>query len=152
MANSYEQIQTRGDEVFESAVREVESVLEQSNLQLARNEIREAIADLSRRPDPDITGAIQHALACLECVMREYTGDSKATLGDLMKKYPNSVPSPLDQAITKVWGFSSEQGRHLKEGRKPEFQEAELVVELTSAIVNYLSKKLNKSNEDDLPF
>lgn len=141
-------IETRGDEVFETAVKTVISVLETAKLATAKTEIREALNDLSRRPTPDITGAIQHSLACLECVTREVTGDTKSTLGDLMKKFPGIIPSPLDQAVTKIWGFTSEQGRHLREGQAPEYLEAELVVEVTSAIATYLGKKLvsNSSN------
>lgn len=135
-------IETRGDEVFETAVKTVVSVLETAKLATAKTEIREALNDLSRRPTPDITGAIQHSLACLECVTREVTGDTKSTLGDLMKKFPGVIPSPLDQAVTKIWGFTSEQGRHLREGQAPEYLEAELVVEVTSAIATYLGKKL----------
>lgn len=143
-----DQIETRGDEVFETAVKRVESVLEKANLQTARTEIKEAIGDLSRRPTPDITGAIQHSLACLECVAREYTGDSKSTLGDLMKKFPEVIPKPLDQAVSKIWGFTSEQGRHLREGQAPDYLEAELVVEVTAAIATYLGKKLDDSAKD----
>lgn len=151
-----DQIETRGDELFETAVKTVVSVLNEASLPTAKNEIKEAISDLSRRPEPDITGAIQHSLACLECVAREYTGDKKSTLGDLMKKFPNSIPSPLDQAVTKIWGFTSEQGRHLREGRPPEYLEAELVVEVTAAISTYLGKKLgdgkSTTETEGLPF
>jgi hypothetical protein len=59
-----------------------------------------------------------------------------------MKKFPGVIPSPLDQAVTKIWGFTSEQGRHLREGQAPEYLVAELVVEVTSAIATYLGKKL----------
>ncbi len=149
-------IETRGDEVFETAVKTVVSVLETAKLDTAKNEIKEALTDLSRRPTPDITGAIQHSLACLECVAREVTGDKKATLGELIKKHPNIIPKPLDIAIDKIWGFTSEQGRHLREGQAPEYLEAELVVELSSAISTYLGKKLGGTNlkilDDDLPF
>jgi len=141
-----EQIETRGDEVFETAVKVVVSVLNTADLQTAKTEIREALNDLSRRPTPDKTGAIQHSLACLECVTREITGDKKSTLGNLMKKYPNTIPSPLDQAVTKIWGFTSEQGRHLREGQAPDYLEAELVVEVTAAISTYLGKKLGGIN------
>lgn len=140
------EIETRGDEVFETAVKTVVSLLEKANLQTAKTEIREALNDLSRRPAPDITGAIQHSLACLECVTREYTGDKKSTLGDLMKKFPGVIPTPLDQAVTKIWGFTSEQGRHLREGQAPEYLEAELVVEVTAAIATYLGKKIDGIN------
>jgi hypothetical protein len=138
-------VETRGDEVFETAVKSVVTVLEIANLQTAKTEIKEALADLSRRPQPDITGAIQHSLACLECVCRETTGDKKATLGELMKMFPEIVPKPLDQAIGKIWGFTSEQGRHLREGQVPDYLEAELVVEVSAAISTYLGKKLGGS-------
>ena len=151
-----EQIETRGDEVFETAVKTVVSVLEVAKLATAKTEIKEALIDLSRRPTPDITGAIQHSLACLECVAREATGDKKATLGELIKKHPSIVPKPLDIAIDKIWGFTSEQGRHLREGQAPEYLEAELVVELSAAISTYLGKKLGgtitRPASDDVPF
>jgi hypothetical protein len=149
------QIETRGDELFETSVKNVVEVLEVANLKTAKTEIKEAIIDLSRRPYPDITGAIQHSLACLECVTREFTGDTKSTLGELMKKFPGAIPTPLDQAVTKIWGFTSEQGRHLREGHEPEYLEAELVVEVTGAISTYLAKKLrdeNKKIETEDPF
>lgn len=149
------QIETRGDELFETSVKNVVEVLDVANLKTAKTEIKEAISDLSRRPQPDITGAIQHSLACLECVTREFTGDTKSTLGELMKKFPGAIPAPLDQAVTKIWGFTSEQGRHLKEGHEPEYLEAELVVEVTAAISTYLAKKLsgeNKRIESEDPF
>lgn len=149
-------IETRGDEVFETAVKTVVSVLETAKLETAKTEIKEALIDLSRRPTPDITGAIQHSLACLECVAREVTGNKKATLGELIKKHQNIVPKPLDIAIDKIWGFTSEQGRHLREGQAPEYLEAELVVELSAAISTYLGKKLSGANtkveDNDLPF
>lgn len=149
-------IETRGDELFESSVKTVVEVLETAKLKTAKTEIKEAITDLSRRPHPDITGAIQHSLACLECVTREFTGDTKSTLGDLMKKFPGAIPSPLDQAVTKIWGFTSEQGRHLREGQEPEYLEAELVVEVTAAISIYLGKKLtgrdNKTDSEEFQF
>ena len=137
-----EEIETRGDEIFEIAVSKVSSILEDANLYTAKAEIIEAMKDLSRRPSPDITGAIQHSLASLECVAREFTGDKKSTLGNLLKKFPKLIPAPLDIAISKIWGFASEKGRHLKEGHSPDFIEAELIVEVVAAISTYLSKKL----------
>jgi len=134
-------VETRGDEIFEKAISQVAEVLKKANRQTAKSEMEEALNDLSRRPHPDLTGAIQHSLACLECICREVTGDKKATLGELMKKFPDVVPKPLDSAIEKIWGFASGQGRHLREGEKPQYLEVELVVELTAALVTYLGKK-----------
>lgn len=145
---------SRGDEAFELSTKDTISTLENSELITAAKEIKEAIDDLSRRPSPDITGAIQHSLACLECVCREVSGDTNSTLGALINRNPNIIPKPLDQAIVKIWGYSSEQGRHLKEGKEPLFQEAELVVGLFSVLSSYISKKFKSlpNDVDEVPF
>ena len=80
-------------------------------------------------------------MAALECVARDITGNSKATLGEVIKKNPTLVPKPLDQSIEKAWGFASEMGRHLREGRVPNYEEAELMVGLCSSFCIYLIKK-----------
>ena len=43
------QIEVRGDETFETAVSEIETVLEERKLSTSKTEIKEAIVDLSRR-------------------------------------------------------------------------------------------------------
>lgn len=134
-------IEIRGDENFENEIRKVEQILEDNGLETSKSEIKEAIADLSRRPKAEITGSIQHSLAALECLCREVTGDKKDTLGTLINNHPEIVPKPLDEAIKKIWGFSSEQGRHLQEGRGPEYEEAELLVHLSASLCVYLGNK-----------
>lgn len=107
----------------------------------ASGEIHQALVDLSRRPDPDITGAIQHALAALECVARDLTGEPKPTLGEILKRHPDLIPVPLDESVKKAWGYASERGRHLREGRDPDMVESELIVRLASVVTTYLVKK-----------
>jgi hypothetical protein len=136
-----ERIEARGSEEFEHTLAEARQELADSGRKTAANEIREAIVDLSRRPQPDVTGAIQHALAALECVARDVTGDPKSTLGTILQRNPGLLPAPLDQALEKLWGFASEQGRHLREGRVPGYEEAEVAVQVASAVARYLSKK-----------
>ena len=133
-------IEMRGSESFEVVVKNAKTTVSQAGLITASKELHEAIADLSRRPSPDTTGAIQHAMASLECVAREATGNRKSTLGEIMKQNENLIPAPLDQAVTKAWGFASEYGRHLKEGKEPTFIEAELIVGICSAVGSYLTK------------
>ena len=65
------EIQVRGDEAFEVTLRTAGAALADAGLATASNEIHQAIRDLSGRPAPDITGAIQHAAAALECVARQ---------------------------------------------------------------------------------
>jgi hypothetical protein len=131
---------TRGTETFESNVHGAVEALEQADRLTARDEIHEALIDLSRMPVADLTGAVQHAMAALECVARDVCGDAKATLGEVIKKYPDTIPKPLDESISKAWGFASEMARHIREGRKPERREVELIVGLAATVATYLSR------------
>jgi hypothetical protein len=134
-------LEARGAETFEQTVSVAEGLLENRGQPTARNELHEALRDLSRRPDPDITGAVQHSMAALECVAREVSGDEKATLGDIIKRQREMIPRPLDEAITKAWGYASENARHIREGREPTYEEAELVIGLASSVITYLIRK-----------
>lgn len=133
-------IEMRSNESFEVVVQSAKNNLSKCQHTTASNELHEAIKDLSRRPSPDPTGAIQHSMASLECVAREITGYRKATLGEIMKKSQELIPKPLDEAVIKAWGFASEYGRHIKEGREPSFQDAELIVGICSSVGSYLLK------------
>ena len=136
-----ERIEMRGSEVFEMAVREGRDYLWKAGKHTTANELHEALRDLSRRPNPELTGAIQHAIAALECLSKDLTG-SKDTLGTLVKNNPMLFPSPLGDAVSKVHGFASENGRHLREGGGPSYEEAELVVGLSGVLCRYLSRKI----------
>jgi hypothetical protein len=134
-------IETRGTETFETTVRGSERTLAEARLPTASQEIREALNDLSRRPVPDLTGALQHGMAALECAAREACGESQLTLGDIVKKYPALFPKPLDVSVEKAWGFASERGRHLKEGQQLDRVEVEYVVGLAATVATYLASK-----------
>ncbi len=67
-------IRYRGSETFAEITHKARKVLAQAGRSAAENEIHEALQDISRRP-PDITGAVQHAIAALECTAR---GDGQA--------------------------------------------------------------------------
>ncbi len=133
------EIVTRGTEIFESNVRGAVEALEVAGRVTARCEILEALNDLSRRPEADLTGAVQHAMAALECVARDVCGDEHATLGEIIKSYPGVIPKPLDVAIDKAWGYASEMARHIREGRRPERKDVELIVGLAATVATYLS-------------
>jgi len=133
----------RGPEEFEEAVKTARTTLEKTGRPTAGKHIHEALQALSRRPDPNLPGAIYHALGSLECVARDVSGDAKATLGEILKKNSNLVPRPLDSALEKIWGYASNEARHVVEGREPEQEEAELLVGLAATVATYLSKKFN---------
>jgi hypothetical protein len=135
------EVRLRGGRLFEDAMAKATEVLDEEGRSTAARELREALHDLSRRPEPDVTGALQHSLAALECVMRDVCADQKATLGALLSRYKGTIPAPLDQAVEKIWGFASEQGRHVREGAEPSAEEAELAVHVAGAVATYLTKK-----------
>jgi hypothetical protein len=138
-------IEIRGEESFEKSVRTAIAVTAESGRSVAQRELHEALHDLSKRPTPDITGAIQHGIAALECVARDVTGEPNATLGAIIKSHPGLLPKPLDQGVEKIWGYASDQARHLREGKTPDIREAELVVGLAGSIATYLVRKSTPS-------
>jgi hypothetical protein len=134
-------VQIRGPEFFEATVVGAREALETAGRRTAANEISQALQDLSRRPTPDLTGALQHGLAAVECVMRDASGQPRATLGQILDRNPGIVPRPLDEALERIWGFASEQGRHLREGRVPSEQEVILAVEVAAALAGYVNRR-----------
>jgi AbiJ N-terminal domain 4 len=104
-------IEVRGGKAFEKTIKSAKAQLESNDRHItASKELHEAIIDLSRRPTADTTGAIQHAMASLECVAREITGERTLTLGRIMERNKTIIPSPLNIAIEKSWGYASEHG------------------------------------------
>ena len=136
-------IVARGSEAYRLAVGQAVEVMRTSGRATASSEMHEALRDISRRPQADNTGAIQHAMAALECVARDVTGQPRKTLGQILPSL--GLPKPLDQAVDKMWGFASEQGRHIREGGEPRFEDAELIVTVASAVSVYLLRTTAKS-------
>ena len=145
-------VEVRGPESFEHLFGKAVDSLQEKGRETSPDELRKAIHCLSRRPEPDVSGAIQHAMAALEIVARDAVEDPKPTLGALLKKYPDLIPKPLDLAIDKAWGYTSETGRHMKEGSPPGYEEAELVVGISSAVCHFLTNKLQSVDPPESTF
>jgi hypothetical protein len=62
------EIVVRGTEVFEATVKTAKEALEKSGRPTAAKHIHEALQALSRRPEPNLPGAMYHALGSLECL------------------------------------------------------------------------------------
>jgi hypothetical protein len=107
-------IAARGSEAFALATHDGVATICDVGTPTAANEIHDALTDISRRPTADLTGAIQHAMAALECVAREIDGTND-TLGSIINRL--KLSPPLDSALHKLWGFASKRGRHIQEGR-----------------------------------
>lgn len=132
-------INLRGSAAFQKSAHEVPEQLNDSGLSRASSELQEALRDISRRPNPDVTGAMQHAMAALESTAREITGQPKPTLGKLISKL--NLPAPVDAAIHKLWGYASDRGRHVREGQAVDRAEAEFIVTVVGALCAYLIRR-----------
>ncbi|BFI96044.1 MAG: hypothetical protein RSP_15540 [Rhodanobacter sp.] len=133
-------LEYRGTEGVEMALHGVYELVRDTGRATAATELHQAITDLGRRPEPDVTGAIQHAMAALECAARAHACSSD-TLGQLIQRNPQMFPPPLDSVVSKAWGYTSNFGRHLVEGRPPNFDEAELMTGLSAVLCRYLARK-----------
>jgi hypothetical protein len=78
------------------------------------------------------------SISALEALAKDITKEPNATLGQLIKRL--DLPPPLDAAATKLWGYASDQARHVTEGVNPNRTEAAFVVQVCAAFVSYLSK------------
>ncbi|MFC2254756.1 AbiJ-NTD4 domain-containing protein [Labrys portucalensis] len=132
-------IMFRGEQGFSQSTRDAVQALKTSGRPTAAGEIEEALAAISRRPEPNRTGAVRHAIAALECVARDLTNKPNATLGSIIVEL--DLPKPLDEAVKKLWGYASDRARHLREGQTIETREAELVVSVACALCSYLVQK-----------
>jgi AbiJ N-terminal domain 4 len=129
----------RGTEALVEAMREATKILSQTGRSAAATEIHEAFRDISRRPTPDVTGAIQHTMAALECTARELTGEANLTLGRLVPRL--GLAPPLDTAVEKLWGYASDRARHIREGQAVTTEDAELVISVACAVCTFLSRR-----------
>lgn len=134
----------RGTNIFEDTFEEVTRVLNIPDHQRALREMREAHRDISRRPDPDVTGAIQHASAGLEATARYVLNEHGKTLGALVLLL--QLPKPLETAVEKLWGFANQYARHLDESKSVDVNiiDAELLVSIAGAVCTYLVKRIPK--------
>lgn len=130
----------RGSETFGRSTHEVPDRLDKSGFPGSAEQMREALRDISRRPKPDTTGAIQHAMVALEATAREATGQPNPTLGKLVPAL--DLPSPLNQAVSKLWGYASQHGRHIREQQQtPNPAEAELIVSVAGALCAFIAQR-----------
>jgi hypothetical protein len=116
----------------------VAGLLEKAEHGATLRELREAYSDLSKSPNPDLTGVVQHSMAALECTAKMIAGSTKGTLGDVLKKGTLKVPPSLSAMLSKAWGFASDHGRHVHDGKPVSYSEAELMLALAEAVIVYL--------------
>ncbi len=133
------ELKVRGEEEFEFVSRRAREELALANKSVAEHEMAEVVRSLSRRPDPNITGAIRHAIAALEAYCRDELGDPNANVTTRIVEL--KLPKPLDEALLKLWAYANDQARHMRDSNNPGNAEAELVVSVAAAAIVYISAR-----------
>jgi hypothetical protein len=75
--------------------------------------LREALAKLTDRKNPDYRNSIKEAVSAVEGICQLITGDRKATLGTALKKAKDAgvqLHPALEQAWIKLYGYTSDAG------------------------------------------
>ena len=116
--------------------------------QPARNHLKKALEFYSKRPDPKPKKAIEESILALEALARIITGKESATLVDLTKELP--LHPALREGLNKIYGWTSDEGgiRHAEKQYPPISaggEEARFMLVLSSAFVNYIIAKYEKS-------
>lgn len=146
------QIVARGDEGFQKAVKTAASQLQENQRPTAASHIQSAVRALSARPKANTPGAVAHATSAVECLLHDITGHAM-TLGGYLDKYPQLFHPALKKALNGVYGYASDAGaRHGKEGKEPNFDEAQFVVTTCAATCTLLTAMNPKKEEEEFPW
>lgn len=101
----------------------------------AREHLRQAVNHLSNRDTPDFHNSINESILAVEITVQEYTGDSKADLGDALNKLEHS--GQLHKALNSI--------RHAMLKKSDiDVSDAKFFLVACSAFVNYLASKVTK--------
>lgn len=134
-------VEYRGNDDFEITFDDSLVALDKSGLTVARRELMQARTALSIRPEPNLSGAVTNSMNAWLSVSRAIIGNENADPGEILRRKPDLMPRPMDQAIKNLWGYSSQYGRKASETKVPTFHEAELVVHVSAAATTYLVRK-----------
>jgi hypothetical protein len=101
--------------------------------------IETALARLADRSSPDYRNSIKESISAVEAVCQIITGDSKATLGQALKKI--DVHPALEKGFGNIYGYASDADgiRHaLLDEQTVDADDARFFLVPCSAFVNYL--------------
>jgi hypothetical protein len=143
----FERLEAQAAELSRVDRMPVARLLEMAGHQASLRELKEAHSDLVKRPDPDLTGVVQHCMAALECTAKLIAGAKAGTLHEVLKSRKLNLPLHLSEMLDKAWGFSSERGRHVKEGKPISYPDAELMLNLCEAMIVYLFRSQQDRGE-----
>jgi hypothetical protein len=143
----FERLQAQAAEESRLDRMPVAALLSASEHQASFRELKEAHSDLTKRPEPDLTGVVQHCMAALECTAKLIARNDGGTFGDVLKQRNLNLPPQLSEMLKKAWGFASDRGRHVNDGRSVSYPDAELMLNLCEAVIVYLLRSSEDSGK-----
>ena len=117
-----------------------------------RTQVQKAVGFLSDRKNPDYKNCIKESISAVESICQIITGNSKATLGDALKRLEEEkkIHPALKGAFTKLYGYTSDEGgiRHAEGLLESDvtFEEAKFMLVACSAFINYMIAEQGKGS------
>nr|VFK20174.1 MAG: hypothetical protein BECKLPF1236A_GA0070988_102515 [Candidatus Kentron sp. LPFa]VFK30624.1 MAG: hypothetical protein BECKLPF1236C_GA0070990_101165 [Candidatus Kentron sp. LPFa] len=112
---------------------------------------KRAIELLSDKKTPDYRNSIKESISAVEACCEYVTGDTKATLGQALKKIKGAVAihPALEKGFSAIYGFTSDSGgiRHaLMDGdAAPSYADAKFMLVACSGFVGFLLTKASET-------
>lgn len=128
---------------------EIESIEEAlaTSIKPIVNHFKRALELLSDRKNPDFRNSIKESISAVEACSQYIANDSKATLGDALKKINSSsvIHPALEKGFSAIYGYTSDSGgiRHalIDGGQTPSYADAKFMLVACSGFVNFLLTK-----------
>ena len=120
-------------------------------IQPIKSHLKRALELLSDKKEPDFRNSIKESISAVEACCQFIVGDSKATLGEALKKVNSSTPihPALEKGFSSIYGYTSDSGgiRHaLVDGDiAPSYADAKFMLVACSSFTNFLLTKAAES-------
>lgn len=135
----------------EEEIQEIEKAMADAPTNVQKH-LNTALKLLGDKKQPDYRNSIKESISAIEAICKKISGDNKATLGTALKQIEKSgevkLHSALKDAFSKLYGYTNDADgiRHALLGEDElDFEDARFMLVSSSAFVNYLTIKGDKS-------
>lgn len=137
----------------ESEVSEIDSAISNtgnSSLIGVKTHLETALRKLADRNTPDYRNSIKESISAVESIAKVISNNNRDSLGGALNKIKGKInlhPS-LERGFKQIYGYTSDSDgiRHaLTEESTCDFEDAKYILVSSSAFINYLIVKANKS-------
>ncbi|MQP23603.1 hypothetical protein GFJ94_00815 [Flavobacterium sp. LMO8] len=138
----------------ENEIAEIENAINQSDhftsLRGANIHLKSALEKLSDKKSPDYRNSIKESISAIESVTKVISENAKDSLGAALDKLKGKIKlhPALERGFKQLYGYTSDSDgiRHaLMEDHNCDFEDAKYMLVSSSAFINYLIIKANKS-------